>query len=50
MSPGRLIVMWADDGMTTEAIEAQARAERGMKDGDELVVVRWMSRSPLGEA
>jgi hypothetical protein len=39
---GRLIVMWGSTDKTPEEIKEQARAERGMKEGDRLIIVGWM--------
>jgi len=39
----RVFPVWADDVRDIELERERLRAERGMRDGDSLLLVRWMS-------
>jgi hypothetical protein len=39
----RVFAVWADDVRDIEAERKRLHEERGMKDGDTLLLVRWMS-------
>jgi hypothetical protein len=39
----RVFAVWSDDVLDIELERARLRAERGMRDSDTLLLVRWMS-------
>ena len=46
----RVFTVWADDVRDIELERERLRAERGMRDGDTLLLVRWMSSGETAAA